>query len=331
MSRYPDEDKYDIYIIIKRRSISSRLKQDLDLDFLPYTFTFIDIEVDMAKKLKADDKAQIDKLAEIEFSGFNFFQEQDPVTIVLINKYAERGTKINLFQDGLKAYIFNTMKFSLGLVTDNIKQNKWIKMNGYPVKDKFSFLRCRKYSFLKYIDEVFVTFPEAYDNWNKKPIGKLPIIFRDELWATLKRVFKWEDSLLPVKDKVIFFMNQPLGDNGAFDISILQKLQAKYPTNELYIKLHPLTPQATVEEYKKLNNITIITSKIPAEIFISEITNSIVLSVYSGSMFINNESCNFYWLHNIKEDNNVSKLKRYRIINPTKHIVSANGVDEIVF
>jgi hypothetical protein len=293
MERYNDDDKYDIYIVIKRKKNSKRLNQELDIDFLPYHFIFLEVDINLASKLNPEEKQDIDELGKIDFSTFIFFQEQDPVTVVLIDKLAAKGTKIYLFQDGLKAYIFDTMKFSLGLIQDNIKANKWIKRNGYAVSDPFSFLRCRKYAFLKNIDKVFLTFPEAYNNRNNKSVGLLSTAFTEELRNVLKRVFKWQDDLLPVRENVIFFMNQPMGDDGSFEINLLKNLRKRYPNNVLYIKLHPLTSDAILQRYKELDNISVINSKVPAELFISELKNSIVMSVYSSSMFINNESCKF--------------------------------------
>ena len=223
------------------------------------------------------------------------------------------------------------MKFSPALVLNNIKQNLWIKRNGYPVSDYWSFINCKTYGFIKGIDNLYLTFPKAYLNWNKLPIETITPQFTDDFVHLLKRVFKWNDSLLKDRKKVIFFLNQPMHDDGSFDVYILRHLQKKYPHSTIYIKNHPLTSKLKLNKYKEINNVKIIDSKIPAEVFINELKESIVFSVVSTAMFIKNSSCEFYYTYKIKKNNNIERLKKYEVVNPTEHVISCKTVDEIVF
>ncbi len=329
--KYSDSSKYEVCFILIRYIQFNRLKQDLNIETLPFEVIIMDFDLNLNLKLSKEEKNNLDNLLEINFSSFIFFQEQDPLVIIMINKYVENNTNIYLYQDGLKPYVMNSMKFSVGLVLHDIKQNFWIKKNGYPVKNYFSFINCKKYAQLRGIDKLFLTFPEAYDNWNKLKLEKLTPAFNEKFTDILKRVFEWKDSLLVEKERVIFFMNQPMHDDGSFEISVLKKLMEKYPKSKIYIKYHPLTSPIKINKYKELDNVVIIDSKIPAELFISQLNNSIILSICSTSMFINNENCKFYWFHEIKENNNIARLKRYNLINPTKHIISVKSTDEIIF
>lgn len=331
LEKYNDANKFDVSLVLKRSHKSARLKQDLNLSILPYKIKILDFNINLKGKLSAEEKHDLDELLKEDYAVFIFFQEQDPITIIIINKYIEKKTKIYLYQDGLKPYVMNSMKFSLGLVLNDINQNSWIKRNGYPVKNNFSFLTCRKYGFLKGIDKLYLTFPQAYDNWNSKPIENINPEFTEQYKTLLKKVFLWDDSLLDQNEKVLFFMNQPLHDDGSFELNLLEKLQAMYPGSPLYIKNHPLTPKLKIDKYKQLKNVSIINSKIPAEIFVSELKNSIVFSVCSTSMFINNKETKFYWTNNIQEKNNIKRLKKYVIVNPTTHIKSVSTIKEIVF
>lgn len=329
--KYSDNSKYDVCFILMRYTQFNRLKQDLDVDELPFEVLKMDFNLSLESNLTSEEKANLDKLLEFKFSSFIFFQEQDPLVIIMINKYVESNTNIYLYQDGLKPYVMNSMKFSVGLILHDFKQNFWIRKNGYPVKNYLSFINCKKYGQLKGINKLFLTFPAAYDNWNNLKIETLTPTFNEQFANVLKKVFKWNDSLLDEKEKVIFFMNQPLHDDGTFEMSVLKKLKEKYPLSKLYIKYHPLTSEIKIKQYKELSNVIIIDSQIPAELFISQLKNSIVLSICSTSMFINNEDCRFYWFSEIQENNNVARLKRYNIINPTNHVISVKSADEIVF
>ncbi|GAA4080500.1 hypothetical protein GCM10022389_28270 [Flavobacterium cheonanense] len=331
LQKYSDTSKFEVQVLLKQSSKSTRLKQDLDLNFLPFTYKIINFNIDLNSKLTFSEKEVLEELLENKLSVFIFFQEQDPISIILINKYVENKTKIYLYQDGLKPYVINGMKFSLGMVLYNIKQNQWIKKNGYSVKNYFSFLICKRYGYLRGIDKLFLSFPNAYTNWNNLPIEPISTKFTDSFKTIIKQVFHWDSSLLCEKEGVIFFMNQPMNDDGSFEVSVLKKLKLKYPKNLIYIKNHPLTSKVKLEKYKELDNIIIINSKIPAELFISELKNSIILSICSTATFINNEDCKFYWIDQIMEDNNVERLKRYNLINPTPHVITVKSVNDIVF
>jgi hypothetical protein len=265
------------------------------------------------------------------FDTLVFFQEQDPITIILINEYKKRGTKIHLYQDGLKPYISHSISFSPSLLLNDIRQNLWIKKNGYTVPNYFSFMHCKYYGFLKGIDELSLTFPDAYVNWNNLALSTLTPEFTPEFVEMLKKIFNWQDDLLQERKKVIFFMNQPMHDDGSFEVSTLKHLENKYPDATIYIKNHPLTSQVKLDAYKALNRVKIIDSKIPAELFISQLEDSIVFSVCSTSMFINNRTCRFYYTFAIEENNTIERLKKYKVINPSKHIMSVNHVDAIEF
>ncbi len=331
MQNYADSSQYEITLVLKRTVKGTRLKQDLDLAFLPYNFSILEFDLNLNAKLSQSEKQSLDELLAQRFDIFIFFQEQDPISIILINQFKKNRTKIYLFQDGLKPYIAHTMPFSPALWMNNVKQNSWIKKNGYPISDYASFLNCKMYGFLKGIDKLFLTFPEAYINWKKLPIEKINPVFTDEFVEVLKKVFVWDDDLLQARDRVIFFMNQPMHDDGSFEVNMLQKLQIKYPEATIYIKNHPLTPQSKIDAYKSIENVTIISSKIPAELFISQLTNSIILSVYSTSMFIDNPRSKFYYTFEVQEGNNIKRLKKYKVINPTPHIISVDEIDKISF
>jgi len=329
--KYTDLNNYEVHFFLKRNVKSNRLKQDLDTSVLPYTITFLDFVIQLNGKLSIDEKRKLEELRTMQFQEFNFFQEQDPITLILIEQYKKNGAQINLFQDGLKPYIVHTMKFSPDLIRTNIRQNLWIRRNGYVVNDYFSFFNCKKYGFVKGIDRLYLTFPEAYKNWNELPITKMNITIDSDFLAVLRQLFHWEDSLLTVRKNVIFFMNQPMHDDGSFEVKALQKLRNKYPDSKIYIKNHPLTSDVKRKAYLALNDLEIIDSKIPAELFIAHLENSLVLSVCSTSMFIDNPSCRFYYMYAIEQDNNIKRLKKYNVINPTKHVITAKNIDEIAF
>jgi len=209
--------------------------------------------------------------------------------------------------------------------------NVWMKKNGFSIDSWLSPFWSHRFAFLKEIDEVFLTFPEAYINWNNKSIKKIDFLNLESLKNNLERIFHWDQNLLNEKEKVILYMSQPMHDDGKAEANFIQKLTIKFPLNQVYIKLHPLTAQNKIDEYLKYPNFKLIRSTIPAELFIMQLQSSIILSVNSTSMFLDNRNCKFYYLSEIFK-NDIKRLKRYDVkIHPAPHIKLVTSIDEIDF
>lgn len=330
-TKYKDTEKYENHLIINRNPNGIRLNQELDFSDLPYKVHFLNFPKHLARKLTDSERVVLEDIVNLQLQEFNFFQEQDSIAVILISRLKKIGTKINLYQDGLKPYIAHTMKFSPSLVLGNIQQNKWIRRNGFPVLDKWSFVNCKMYGFLKGIDSLHLTFPDAYINWKNLPLVEIEPQFTTDFVNLLKKVYMWDNSLLQERDGVIFFLNQPMHDDGSFDVNFLTRLRQIYPDTRIYIKNHPNTPPSKVELYKQFDNVSIINSKIPAELFISQLKESIVISLCSTSMFINNPACKFYYTFDVKENNNIERLKKYQVMNPTKHVLTCSTFEDVKF
>jgi hypothetical protein len=328
LDKYSTDD-YEIKMIIKRSKRSNRLEETLDLTSLPIQFEFWEYGLSFDKMLDAKQRELLDSILMEDVSEFIFFQEQDPFVVIMVNHFSKKGTRIYLYQDGLKPYV-SIRYFSLSLMKHHIIQNRWIKKNGYLGEDVLSFLICKKYGFLKNIEKLFLTFPGEYKNWKNKPIEKISLQITPAFKNVLKRVYKWNENMLTERTNVLFYMNQPMHDDGVFETEMLGAIVNKFPNNKLYIKLHPSTNEINLKLYKSLKNVELIESPIPAELFISELSNSLILSIASTSMFIDNSACKFYWIYKVAEDH-IPRLKRYRMANPTTHIQTISSLENISF
>jgi hypothetical protein len=324
-------EEVEITLLLKRTKDSKRLNKDLNLDGLPYKILILPFKANLKAKLLPEERSVLEDILSLPFDVFNFFQEQDPLAIILINHFKSKGAKIHLYQDGLKPYVIQSMKFSFGLIMNDIQQNIWIRKNGYIVKNYWSFLHCKKYGFLYGVDKLFLSFPAFYPNWNALPIESVSTEISQELVSSLQQLFNWHSDMLKIKSGVIFYMNQPLNDDSLFDEVLLGKLNLKYPEAKIFIKTHPLTSQAKRDYYKGLPYVTVLDYAIPAELFVSQLENSIVLSLFSTAMFMNNLKCKFYYLFDIPEAKMIERLNKVTLINPTNHIVSAKNMEEILF
>ncbi len=326
-------DIYQVSFLIKRSKKNGRLNQELNLLALPIKVTFWDHDLDVNTQLPTALKDILTGLTEINWDTFVYFQEEDPLTVILATNFQAKGTKNYLYQDGLKPY--NPMKSrSLGQIKSNIKQTIWLWKNGFKIDSLFSFIYCHKYAFLNATSKAFLTFPDSYQNWNNKPVEKIAVIKNDPLKRKLEEIFLWDDALIKRKEKTIFFVSQFMRDDGTFELLLLEYLISKFSDYTIFIKFHPLTLQwdipfvEKVRALGKINDIQIIDSKVPAELFIMQLTDSIIISSISTSMFLDNPSCRFYYTYEIARKY-IPRFGRYNTMNPTSHVKTVQSFEEI--
>jgi hypothetical protein len=314
-----------------RSKNTSRISENLDLSSLPVKIQYIKAEFKNTKPMSHASKLILEELSKLQPDEFVFYQEMDLLMLILANQLKKlNNTKIVLFQDGSKPY--HILKFnSFGLIKHHHKTNVWMKKNGFSIDSWLSPFWSHRYAFTRAIDEIRLTFPESYINWNKKKIRKIEFSNPEELKLQLNEIFRWNDNILPHKEGVILYLSQPLNDDGIVESEFIRKLIKKFPSKQVYIKTHPLTPKSKIDEYKKCSNSKVIQAKIPAELFIMQLKKSIILSVDSTAMYLDNPNCKFYFLRNIfKKD--IKRIRRYNVkIAPASHIKLANSIQDISF
>ncbi|MFH1119636.1 MAG: polysialyltransferase family glycosyltransferase [Bacteroidota bacterium] len=327
---YNDAAAFNVELYIRRGINSKRLNQPHDFSGLPMTVTYFDEEINTHEPLSDKARAEIKTLLDKNPDVFIFYQEQDVLMVILAYYFSKRGVDVCLYQDGLKPY--NHLQYhSLGLIRADHRQNIWLGKNNFVVPSWLSPVWSKKYAFLKGISKVYLTFPEMYDNWNRKHLRKIEFLPLDLLNPVFKRLFVWDESMLPEREKVIFYMNQPMHDDGRYETGFLRQLENRFPDNPIYIKLHPLTNNIKTEQYKTLKNVKIISSTLPAELFIMNLKESVILSINSTSMFLDNPENRFYYLYRIFEEG-IKRLSRWKVKrNPAAHIKVVNSIDEISF
>ncbi|WP_367392679.1 polysialyltransferase family glycosyltransferase [Lewinella sp. LCG006] len=260
---------------------------------------------------------------------FIFFQEMNLLSVIISSKLKEKGSKVFLFQDGTKAY-FELKKFSFGLFKDNFRRRMFLLMNKvikFKIYDYFNYYRYANYDF---IDAIFLTNPEMYDNWNNKQIYKIKFTNLDDLRVALQNIFNWDSRILPVSQNVIFYMTQPLHNDGNAEYEMLTDIASRY-SNTLYIKPHPLTNKKLLERYQSDSRFNVIDSSIPAELFLLNLSDSVVLSVNSTSQLIEYPTLKSYYVYQYL----IGKIARLKKLNfkavPAKYIKVVTDINEITF
>lgn len=330
LKTYHDENHYEVRLYLKGGK-QNRLSKDLDFSCLPIKTEYYDIAIDTGNLLDKNTRNEIQFLLDNPPDIFIFFQEQDPLMVILSSGFSKKGSEIYLYQDGFKPHL-KLKLHSLGLLKYEHKLNVWLRKNGFSVESWLSPIYSKKYAYLKSINKIFLTFPEHYKNWNKKDIEKIVFLPNKTLNPYLKKIFRWDDSLLPQKENIILFLNQPAHwiDEEA-EIELLRSLLERYPNNPIYIKLHPLTKVEKLEQYRQFKDTHIIDSRILAELFIMNVKQSIIISLFSTSMFLNNPENKFYYIYKLFKGKSKT-LNRITITAvPIDHIKIVTSINDIKF
>ncbi|MCX7548860.1 polysialyltransferase family glycosyltransferase [Xanthomarina sp. F1114] len=285
-----NEDLYENYIHITKRG--NRFENVIDPALKNNIFVKVHIEKEPSVLVK-------EILALKTCYRFFFFQENS-----IYNRFLAYGLKkkhntiISLGPDGYKPYgVFNKKHEFLSMIKDTITDHKKL------YKDRLSTTKLFKSDYYRYgsssfIDEVWLTNVEIFNSKRNKTTAELKEInpFTLEVIDSLKSYFKLEDNPLDGKEHKILYLNQPFWTEKLVsrEMSFLKDLIIHF-NKTIYLKLHPGTPEETKALYKKIDQLILIDSKLPAEIYILEVKNSIIFSGWSTALITHNPSCNYYF------------------------------------
>lgn len=324
---YSDGDKFDIQVFQTIGKKSSRFKFVKDLSLCPHvSYTELpydegEIEYNPHFKFYADSlRSSIDV-----FITFNKLSFIDVYTIKTLDK---TGTRIILAPDGAAAYGKTsafTPRWSF-LVALKMHQYLWKNQ----VRKLYFYWPTLVYGGMKEIDELWVQFPESIDDRAGKPVRKIQVLKSLASHQLAQNYFGYQPDNFAVSD-CIFYTNQPFREESIndFEIKLLKELKEKFPEKLIFIKLHPTTFESQAIRFKELGNVRIIQSTVPAEIYISQLRDSIALSFWSTSMLIDNDSCRIYWLFPMLYAAGI-KLRKTSINLPSDHIQLVSSVAEII-
>jgi len=326
-------DIYQITIVIKLENMHKRMNKTYNLENLGLKVIYFEDDLLTSKKISTASKTIVDALLKKKWNHFIYFQENDTLNTMLSYSLAKKGVSLSLYQDGLKAY--NPLKKrSYGQLIGEIKVRLWWINNGYKCDPILNSWNAYKYSFLKGTKLVNVTFPDAYNNYNNKIIEKINIKKSEELIKLISGVFSLDSFYLNEKNDVIFMISQSMRDDNTFEQLLINHLINKYPTKKIYIKSHPTQLKIYRDFIEKIkiqnsNEVTIIDDRVPAEFFLMQLSNSVVVSTISTSMFLENEDCRYYYTFDMAKPY-IPRFNQYDTMNPTAHVKSVTSFEDII-
>lgn len=267
----------------------------------------------------------VNEIKNINPKRFFFFQENCSETLFLINKLHKTDITISLLQDGTKPYHhYKKKRLLYCILRDTLLDYKEM----YKRKEValIGFHNNYTYAFSKEVDEVWLTYPEKYNNKTKKKLVQLPY-YSEESIAFSNKIFNFKidfdvESILYLGQawKQIYWEREK---------EIFDFLFKKYPNKKIIYKAHPNSDPAQLALYSNYDNIQIIKDIIPAELYVLSMKNTIILSAASTSMFAYNATCKYYYTYKLYQFGNI--FTQVDIGNPTEYIVNINSMNEISF
>jgi hypothetical protein len=142
-------------------------------------------------------------------------------------------------------------------------------------------------------------------------------------------VFGWDSSLLPHNENLLFYLSQPTKTDSFVEVGFIRELKERLKI-PVVIKLHPLTSDLQIANFENIaSDISIIHSQIPAELFIMNLVNCVVVSLSSTSFFYYTPGNRYYYTTNIFQDK-IRRLRRYKFSkSPAPHIMMVAAFDDI--
>lgn len=321
--KFNESNGYSPYLLHTIRKSNSKFTNEIYSSINIKNYFVIDVE---------DEKIKINlkKILETSFERVFIFLEQSSLNVFLSYYYKKKGSVICLAPDGNKPY------FSIEKIALKSRIKATVETYFYLFKRKLYYFRpyllSWNYAKLSVIDEIWVTYPDALVFSNNKKVVPFNIMPNKKVINQIIDFFNVEVSeVLKENEGIIFYTNNILYTEKAYDAEVkaIKKIKEKYPNKPFYIKLHPATPKHRITKFKELGLICFC-NNIPAELYIASLKNSIIIGFWSASQMIDNPTCKFYWLHKylIKEGDMIEYLN---LVNPTKHIIDIDNIDNIKF
>ena len=325
--QYSDAEKYDITIWQMQTIGKERFAFDEHIAYPHVKYVLVPIaskEIGINPALKE----KIELAVKASYSYFIFFNDVDVLGVHMARVLKVGGTHVILGPDGMKALTVIkriaprwSLKFAL-------RYRKFRKDN--QLKDGRGFYwPSMRYAYLKEIDEVWIPFVDQYVNWNSKKVTEVRVMESQAAVAAISSFFGFDPKKeLKATEKVFFLIGMPAitPHFEQMNLDLVTYFAQKFDDYTFMIKLHPSATAKQRADMERIGKIEMIMTPFPAEIYIAQLKNSLIVSYWSTASLINNPTCRFYWLYPILKKQ-TDLLNYMNLLNPTKHIVEVDEME----
>ena len=281
--------------------------KDSSIEYVEIFYDYSGPNIELKRKLKG--------IIARKPTVFFFFLENKFWMNYFFARLHKVGTKIILGPDGMKAYASHkrSLKYRVQAYLQGL-----IYSLGSGIIESPPFVENR-YATSKYIDEVWVENSALYNNATNKKVVEFELSYDFEYVKILNKVFRaTEEDFSLMQQKTILYVDSAIKSEPYFNkaIEVVTFFQNKYPDRKIFIKLHPNTSIQAKNKYSSIKDVKYLETNYPAELYIANASDSIIVSLVSTSLLFYNPKCEYFWTYPIFR----GIVNYSRLVNPTKHI-----------
>lgn len=318
-----DKYTYKLFLLSEK---ARRFKRSLDFSHLEIEIEELPIYLTIKDNL---DEYHLKLLKNIENNVPDiilFFQENSLLSAIIVSKFSNK-IEFWLFQDGMKPY---GKINSLSIIKDKLLTFLWlIKHKFYPFV--FNIFNPYSYGNLLGVKKLGLTHTEEYVNWSNCILEEIKFDRSRELNEIIKKVFNIKSEFL--YEKQILYFNQPLNNfENINEFELINKIRLLNKLDKIYFKLHPFSSKEFIELCSQTSWIVVLDSSIPAEVFLLNSRNCIILSIYSTVLLFNTPFNSYFSLHKLLLDNNKFYNRKFDFSNiPSSSICIVENFEQVIF
>ena len=263
-----------------------RFGEQVDHKYLKWEYKRYELTDSGIQKLKQELKNFIS-----QYDLFISFWPRNFVSFFITDYFRKNKLSVWVGQDGLDFYIHFARLLPRARLVETVNMYKKLYKNGLWVW-RFVFFSYNKIK-PSLADGVWVTHPSSFEKAKDLPLKEIKL---QRNLTKIKRAFCFNYPDYLPKENVAFYINHPDEKITVAEEALIRHLKSYHPEKKIIIKLHPGTKETQIKTYKDLGCLVIAT-KFAAEFYISELKESLILSIRSTAAITNNPGCKFYWLY----------------------------------
>lgn len=297
--KYFNTENFDFKLIIVKRFQNERIEEHYELPFEYFVFEDYLNYQDMRRVKKYPDyEKKIHDIFTHVDEFYTYFDFSFLITIIVNKLKKKSSTKFFLMQEGVGGYY--DLVFNRWLIRRSLKSLvSYLYIKYYRKIKNINFVY--RWGGYKKIDVLKTFYPDKIKKHIKaKPIN-LDINIDSDLNSKIKDIFKFYLRFSPSEK---YFLYLPIGDSGDSSLAkqkefdLIDKLLKLSIENgfKFIIKIKSgVASSSYIDRYN--DKAIIISAKIPAEIIISDIYNSIIVSAFSSSAMHNVNNNKYFWVY----------------------------------